>query len=50
MMPLVIMADSPALKIELENTFKKNGEYFKGIHIAIVDYDPEPMIKAEVAV
>lgn len=42
MMPLVIMADSPALKIELEKVFTNNVKYFKDIkHIDFVEYNPE---------
>jgi hypothetical protein len=36
------MADSPALKIELEKVFTDNAKYFKGIkRIDFIEYDPE---------
>ena len=42
MMPLVIMADSPALKIELEKVFTDNAKYFKDIkRIDFIEYNPE---------
>lgn len=41
MMPLVIMADSPALRIELGKVFTDNAKYFEGIRIDFIEYNPE---------